>query len=166
MIIVNKKQKNKEKQNKRRKRNQKKKNSKNTKKELFSYQPFFPSFGGCPKFPFFDTLAQKVCTQKHYRNRGFSNFFLKSRCASGNGHFWKKKNSSCHFCLFLLFQQQKHKNLLKPQFYSVSANLKKRIFKNELKTEKFEKPNFCTLFSKKAIFRKLANNWTQKNIKW
>ena len=31
-----------------------------------------------------------------------------------------------------------------------------------LKHRNLKKPEFCTLFLKKAIFRKLANNWTQK----
>ena len=40
--------------------------------KLFSYQSIFFFFGGCPKFPFFDNLAKKACTQKHNKNRGFS----------------------------------------------------------------------------------------------
>ena len=34
------------------------------------------------------------------------------------------------FCPCLLFQQQKHKNALKPIFYSVLAKSKMRLFKN------------------------------------
>ena len=41
-----------------------KKHKKIPKKELFSYQSIFSSFGGCPIFPFFDNLAQKARTQK------------------------------------------------------------------------------------------------------
>ena len=34
-----------------------------------------------------------------------------------------------------------------------------------IKTEKLEKPKFCTLFLKKAIFRKLPDSWAQKKQK-
>ena len=58
------------------------------------------------------------------------------------------------FLPFFLFQKQKTKICWNPYFYSVLANLKKDNFpKIKLKTQKFEKPKFCTLFSKKAIFR-------------
>ena len=43
---------------------QKEKTQKKTKNELFSYQTMFSFFGGCPKLPFFDNLAQKARTQK------------------------------------------------------------------------------------------------------
>ena len=66
----------------------------------------------------------------------------------------QKFQLSFFFLPFSLSKTKKHKNLLKPLFYSVLANQKKREFsKNQLKTQKFEKPNFCTLFLKKAIFR-------------
>ena len=44
-----------------------------------------------------------------------------------------------------------------PYFYSVLANLKKRIFKISTQNTENWKTQFCT------IFRKLANNWEQKN---
>ena len=40
------------------------KNQKILKHELFSYQSNFSFLGGCPKFPFFDNLAQKERTLK------------------------------------------------------------------------------------------------------
>ena len=107
---------------KNKKKNKKRNTHKNTKKELFSYQSIFSLFfGGCPKFPFLTPWPKKRAPKKHYKNRCFSKFFLKSSCASRNGQFWTKKtqtrNSSYHcFCLFLHFQQQKHKILLKPLF--------------------------------------------------
>ena len=59
------------KETKQKKQKKTKKREKNTKKqkilknELCSYQWKFSSFlGGCPKFPFFDNLAQKARTQK------------------------------------------------------------------------------------------------------
>ena len=70
--------------------------------------------------------------------------------------------------LFLLFQQQKTQKYAEtPIFYSVLANLKKENFqKINLKQRNLENPIFAPFFSKKAIFRKLATNWTQKkNIK-
>ena len=60
-----------------------------------------------------------------------------------------------------------------PYFCSVLTNLKTNIFKIQLKTEK-KKNNVCTLFLKKAIFRKLPDNWapqkhtmtTERKIAW
>ena len=120
----------KQKQNKTTKKKPRKKSKKhkNTKKKSFSViSQFFLT--GCPKIAFFDTLAQKTRTQKHYKI-GVSAYFLEKSYASRNGHFWKKKkpkfrNSSYHF---FSFKNKQHKNLLKPLFYSVLANLKKRIF--------------------------------------
>ena len=84
-----------------------KKKQKILKNELFSYQRKFPSFsGGCPKFPFFDNLAQKARTLKHYKNRGFRPlFFWKADMRHETAIFGPKKpkfiNSSYHFfCLF------------------------------------------------------------------
>ena len=114
------------------------------------------------KLPFLTTWPRKRAPQKHYKNRGFSKAFLEKKqlCVTKWPFLDKKpksRNSSYHFFgSFLLFQQQKHKHLLKPLFYSVLANLQKREFsKNELKTEKFEKPNFCTLFLKRLFLE----NW-------
>ena len=105
--------------NKTNKKNQKKerkskKTQKYPQKELFSYQSKFSSFlGGCPKIAFFDNLAQKMRTQKHYKNRGFQPIFLEKSYASRNGHFWTKKpkfiNSSYHFFFFAFFLFQKQK---------------------------------------------------------
>ena len=93
---------------------EKEKNTKIPKKELFSYQSKFSFFlTGYPKIAFFDTLAQKTRTQKHYKNRGFSLFFLERSYASRNGHFWTKKTQiqkfqlSFFFLPFFLFQKQK-----------------------------------------------------------
>ena len=61
------KKKHKKKQNKKKEkeREKNKKKQKILKNELFSYQWKFSSFlGGCPKFPFFDNLAQKARTLK------------------------------------------------------------------------------------------------------
>ena len=96
--------------------------------------------------------------------------FLKNSYASRNAHFWTKKpNPEIPVIIFLpIFfscNSKEHKQLLKPLFYSVFANLKKEFSKYKLKTLKIEKPNFCTLFSKRAIFRKLQDNWAQKKHK-
>ena len=69
-----------------------KKKHKNPKNELFSYQSIFSFFGGCPKFPFFDNLAQKNAHSKNTIKIGVSaKHFLKNRSASQNGHFGTKK---------------------------------------------------------------------------
>ena len=108
---------------KRKTKKEKEKNTKIQKKELFSYQSNFSFFWqGIQKLPFFDTLAQKTRTQKHYKNRGFSLFFLERSYASRNGHFWTKKTQiqkfqlSFFFLPFFSFKNKKHKNLLKPRF--------------------------------------------------
>ena len=59
---IQKKNKNKKKQKKEKKK--KYKNTENTKKKSFSVINHFFLLGGCPKFPFFDNLAQKARTQK------------------------------------------------------------------------------------------------------
>ena len=66
-----------QKKQKRKTKKEKVKNTKIPKKELFSYQSKFLFLRGCPKIAFFDTLAQKTRTQKHYKNRGFSLFLKK-----------------------------------------------------------------------------------------
>ena len=95
------------------KREKNKKKQKILKNELFSYQWKFSSFlGGCPKFPFFDNLAQKIRTQKHYKNRGFSKLFLENTCVTKRP-FLDQKNLISYipviifFACFLLSQQQK-----------------------------------------------------------
>ena len=126
----------KKKRNKKQKKKQKKTNKKNQKKERKSKktqkyqkksfsvisQNFLLFWVGVQKLPFFDNLAQKMRTQKHYKNRGFSLFFLEKSYASRNGHFWTKKTQihkfqlSFFFASFFSFKNKKHKNLLKPLF--------------------------------------------------
>ena len=100
---------------------------------------------------------------------GFGEQILKNIYESRNGHFWTQTTQIQKFqlsfvvVLFLLFQQQEHKNALKPHFYSVLAKSKTRDFsKNQLKRQKIEKPIICTLFLKMAIFRKLPDNWPKR----
>ena len=108
---------------KRKNKKEKVKNTRIPKKELFSYQSKFSFFlTGYPKIAFFDTLAQKTRTQKHYKNRNFRLFILERSYASRNGHFWTKKTQIHKFqlsffsCLFSFSKTKKHKNLLKPLF--------------------------------------------------
>ena len=90
------------------------KNTKIPKKELFSYQSKFSFFlTGYPKIAFFDTLAQKARTQKHYKNRGFSLFFFGKKLCVTKRPFLDKKTQiqkfqlSFFFLPFCLFQKQK-----------------------------------------------------------
>ena len=110
------KQKTKQKNKKKEKKKPKKKTAKTPKNCFSVISQIFPFLGGFSKFPFFDTLAQwprKRAPNKHYKTRGFRAFFLESRCASRNGHFWTKKPKiykfqlSFFFAYFLLFQKQK-----------------------------------------------------------
>ena len=91
---------------------EKQKKHKNTKNELFSYQSIFC---GCPKFPFFDNLAKKARTQKHYKKRGFSKVLFENRCASRNGHFWTNNQNRnfqlSFFCLFFSHSTRKTQKL-------------------------------------------------------
>ena len=74
-------------------------------------------------------------------------------------------NSSYHFFLpvFFSLNNRKHKKMLKPLFVQCFSKPKKENFQIlYLKTLKIEKPNFLHPFLKKAIFRKLPENWAQK----
>ena len=92
---------------------------------------------GVQNFPFLTTWPQKARTQKNtIKNRGFSKlFFGKTHMRHETAIFGPTKlnfiNSSYHFFLpvFFSLNNRKHKKMLKPLFYSVLANQKKRIFK-------------------------------------
>ena len=93
----------------------KRKKHKNTKKRAFQLSvKIFLFLTGYPKIAFFDTLAQKTRTQKHYKNRGFSLFFFgKKLCVTKRPFLDKKKTQiqkfqlSFFFLPFFLFQKQK-----------------------------------------------------------
>ena len=85
---------------------------------------------GVQNFPF-GNLTQNARTPKTLINRGFRDqMFEKTVMRHETAIFGpqkpKSRNTSYHyfFVLFLLFQQQKHKNDLRPLFYSVLANWK------------------------------------------
>ena len=133
---------------------------------------FFLFFlGGCPKFSFFDNLAQKTRTLKHYKI-GVLAFFEKNICVTKRP-FLDQKNQNpeipviIFLPVFFFFSTTKNtKHCRNPYFYRVLANLKKENFQNlNFKTLKIVKLNFCTLFLKKAIFRKLPDNWAQRKHK-
>ena len=105
---------------KKNKRKQEKKTPPPKKKQKYPKLAFqlseksFPFFWvAFQNFPFLTPWPKKRAPKKHYKNRAFRPFFLKSSCASRNGHFWTKK-AKIHkfqlsfFCLFLLLQQQKN----------------------------------------------------------
>ena len=107
-----KKQKKKKKKKKKRKQQEK---TKNTQKWAFqlSVNIFF-FFGWVSKISLFWQLGPKSAHPENTIKIGVSGpFFLESRCASRNGHFWTKKTKihkfqlSFFFACFLLFQQQK-----------------------------------------------------------
>ena len=142
------------KQKKEKTKKEKVKKHKNTKKRAFQLSvKIFLFLTGCPKIAFFDTLAQKMRTPKHYKNRGFSLFFEKSY-ASRNGRFWTKTTQIQKFQLslflpFFSFKNKNTKSCWNPYFYSVLANLEKRIFqKNNLKHRKLKNPIFAPFFEK------------------
>ena len=78
-----------------------------------SYQSNVSSFlGGCPNFPFFDNLAQKARTLKHYKI-GVAAIFFEKNIWVTKRPFLDQKNKIHKFQLsffvayFLLYQQQK-----------------------------------------------------------
>ena len=95
---------------------------KKTKNELLNYQSNFSFLGvGVPNFPFWQPGRKRAHPQNTIKNRGFrEQIFEKQLCVTETAIFGPKKpksgNSSCHFFLVLLFQQQKHKNAPKPLF--------------------------------------------------
>ena len=118
----NKKQKkktNKKKQKKEKKRSPPKKTAKTPKNSFSIISQFFPVFWvAFQNFPFLTSWPRKPEPKKHYKNRGFRAFFLKSSCVSRNGRFWTKN----------------------PKF------IKENFQKKKLKTLKIEKPQFLHPF--------------------
>ena len=145
------------------KRSKKKKQAKIPKNSFSVISQNFPFFLlAFQNLPFLTPWPKKRAPKKHYKNRGFRHFFLKSRCASRNGHFWNKKpkfiNSSYHLFLpiFFSFNNKKPQNCWNPYFYSVLANLKKENFQNlNLKHWKLKNPIFAPFFWKRLFLE----NW-------
>ena len=111
------------KQNQKKTKERKKRKPQTPKNSFSVISQFFPFLGvAFQKFPFLTPWPKKPEPKKHYKNRGFRPFFLKSCCASRNGHFWTKKPQIYKFELsfflpiFFSFNNRKHKNLLKPLF--------------------------------------------------
>ena len=81
-----------------------------------SVKIFFFGGGGVQKLPFLTTWPRKRAPKKHYKNRGFSKAFLEKQLCVTKRPLLDKKTQiqkfqlSFFFCLFLLFQQQKHQN--------------------------------------------------------
>ena len=137
-----KKQKTKKNQKQKKQKKKTKEREKNPKTQKWQKKSFsvisqiFPFFWWVSKISFFDNLAKKRAPQKHYKNRGFSNPF------SGN-QFWvtkrpfldqKNPNPEIPVIIFLLpfsslTTTKNTKISWNPYFYSVLADLKKRIFK-------------------------------------
>ena len=69
-------------------------------KIAFNYQSIFSFFlAGFSKFPFLTPWPKNRAPKKHYKIGVSGTFFLKSRCASRNGHFWTKKTKIHKFQL-------------------------------------------------------------------
>ena len=117
---------NKKKNKKTRKKRSQTKNSKNTQKLAFQLSAkFFFFWVAFQNFPFLTPWPRKRAPKQHYKNRGFRAFFLKSCCASRNGHFWTKKRKIYKFQLslflayFLLFQQPKNPKIAETPIFLV-----------------------------------------------
>ena len=90
------------------------------------------------------TWPKKRAPKKRYKNRGFSKAFFEKQMRGTKRPFFGPKKPKpeipviIFFGLFFSSTTVKHNNWLKPYFYCALANLKE------------------------AMFRKLADNWTQK----
>ena len=126
----------KQKKNKKKKIKEKTKITKIPKKSFSVISQIFPFFGGCPKFPFFWQLGPKSAHPQNTIKIGVSAaHFVENSSESRNGQFWTQKSQIQKFQLsfFLSFSSlTTTKNTTiswNPYFYSVLADLKKRIFK-------------------------------------
>ena len=118
---------------------------------------------------FLTTWPKKRTPPKHYKIGVSANQFLKNRLRQktaifGQKHIQKFQLSFFAFLPFSIsFNDKKPQKLLKPNFYSALANIRKRIFINQnlkqrnLKNAPFLKP--------KNVFRKLQDIWAQKSHK-
>ena len=116
---------NKTKKNKKEKKKQKKQ-EKNKKYSKMSFSVISENFLlfwlGVQNFPFLQLGPKSAHTKNTIKIVVSGPFFLKSSCASRNGHFWTKKSQihkfqlSFFFACFLLFQQHKTQKMLKPLF--------------------------------------------------
>ena len=85
---------------------------KTTKKRTFNYQSFLSFLVGVQHFPFLTTWPTKRAPKNTLKIWVSTRHFWKRDMRHETAIFEKKsRNSSCHyFCLFLLFQRQKHNN--------------------------------------------------------
>ena len=118
--------------NKKKQKRNKNKKRKNIKKNFQLSIHFFFLFWWVSKILFFDNLSQNARTPQNTIRTWVSDTFLRNNDVSRNGHFGptqpKSGNSSYHFLSFFFsFNNQKHKNALKPLFYSVLAKSKNEI---------------------------------------
>ena len=94
---LQKKHKNKQTNQKTKKKTKKKKKEKTKKQQKYqkiAFQlsvKFFLFLGGFSKFPFFTSWPKKLNPKNTIKIGVLGPFFLKSCCASRNGHFWTKK---------------------------------------------------------------------------
>ena len=151
---------------KNKKTKEKNKKHKKNQKNFSVISQIFPFLVGVQNFPFLTTWPTKRAPQNTIKIGVSATHFVESSSESRNSHSWTKnqiqKFQSSFFCLFLVLQQQKHKNSWNPYFYSVLADQKNSKFK--LKHRRLKNPIFAPFFlKKKVIFRKLANHWTHKN---
>ena len=133
-------------------------------------------FGWVSKISLFWQLGPKSAHTKNTIKIVVSGpFFLKSSCASRDGHFWTKKSQihkfqlSFSFACFLLFQQHKTQtNCWNLYFYSVLANLKKENFQNlNLKHWKLKNLIFAPFFCKRLFLencQKIGDKKKHKRI--
>ena len=166
----------KEKKEKKWKKTNKGKNTPKTKippkKKSFSViSHFFLFLVGVQNFPFLTTWPKKRAPKIHYKNRGFSNPFCGKQFWVTKRPFLDKKKPNPEIPVIIFFWPFSSPTTTKntkvswnPYFYSVSANLKKENFQHlNSKHRKLKNPIFAPFFWKSLFFRKLANNWEQKN---
>ena len=89
---------------KKKKRSPQKTTAKTPKNSFSVISQIFPFFWvAFQNFPFLTSWPRKPEPKKHYKNRGFRAFFLKTSCVSRNGRFWTKKPKIYKFQLSFFF---------------------------------------------------------------
>ena len=174
----NKKQENKKRKKKKKKEN-KKKTKKNTKIPKRAYQlsvKCFFCFWWVSKISLSWQLGQKSAHPKNTIKQGFKQgIFWKTDMRHETTIFWQKKNpnpgiSVIFFLPFSSLSTTKDTRISwNPYFYSDFSKPKKENFRNlnlKNRKSKTKKNKFCTLFLKKAIFRKLSGHQEKNNNNW
>ena len=162
------------KKNKTKKQNKKTKKEKKEKHKKYKKKAFQLSVNflvGVENYHFWQ-LGPKRAHPKNTIKIGVSARFFEMQLCVTKQPFLDQKNPKPEIPVIILYLPFSSLSTTKttkigwnPYFYSALANQQKEFSKLKLKKkkQKFENPIFAPFFFPKAIFKKLADNWTQKN---